>query len=84
MGTGRGISTVYVRLIGVWPGFVCLDARTSTFPNFVPPSNNILDYNIASKLSGFTSVRDEQTKTQYAYNSVGFLLRRRTSHMRQD
>jgi chitinase len=64
---------VYVRLIGVWPGFVCLDARTSTFPNFVPPSNNILDYNIASKLSGFTSVRDEQTKTQYAYNSVGFV-----------
>ena len=64
---------MYVRLIGVWPGFVCLDARTSTFPNFVPPSNNILDYNIASKLSGFTSVRDEQTKTQYAYNSVGFV-----------
>jgi hypothetical protein len=32
-----------------------------------------IDYNIASKISGFTSVRDEQTKTQYAYNDFGFV-----------
>ena len=33
----------------------------------------LLVYNIASKISGFTSVRDEQTKTQYAYNNFGFV-----------
>jgi hypothetical protein len=33
----------------------------------------MLDFNIKSKLSGFTSVRDEQTKTQYAYNDSGFV-----------
>jgi hypothetical protein len=32
-----------------------------------------LDYNIASKISGFTSLRDEHTKTQYAYSTTGFL-----------
>lgn len=31
------------------------------------------DYNILNKLSGFTTVRDELTKTQYAYNNVGFV-----------
>jgi len=33
----------------------------------------MLDYNIKSKLSSYTSVRDEQTKTQYAYNEWGFI-----------
>ena len=32
-----------------------------------------LDYNIKGKLNSFTSVRDEQTKTGYAYNSIGFV-----------
>ena len=32
-----------------------------------------IDYNIASKISGFMSLRDEQTKTQYAYSTSGFL-----------
>ncbi len=36
-------------------------------------SHVILDYNIASKLSGFRSIRDEPTKTQYAYNDWGFV-----------
>jgi hypothetical protein len=31
------------------------------------------DYNIASKISGFTSGRDTQTMTQYAYNDYGFV-----------
>jgi hypothetical protein len=35
--------------------------------------STLSDYNIASKLSAFTSVRDEQTKTQFAYNSLGFV-----------
>jgi len=30
-------------------------------------------FNIMEKISGFTSVRDEQTKTQLAYNYAGFL-----------
>lgn len=30
-------------------------------------------FNIVDKISGFTSFRDEQTKTQLAYNSAGFL-----------
>ena len=34
----------------------------------------IPDFNIVAKLSQFTSVRDEQTKTQIAYNSVGKIL----------
>jgi hypothetical protein len=33
----------------------------------------MVDYNIKSKLSSYTSVRDEQTKTQYAYNEMGFI-----------
>jgi hypothetical protein len=33
----------------------------------------LLVYNIASKISGFTSIRDEETKTQYAYNNFGFV-----------
>ena len=35
--------------------------------------NNVLDYNIAYKLSGLTSVRDDQTKTQFAYDDFGFV-----------
>eukprot|EP00956_Cyclotella_meneghiniana_P034342 scaffold103880_cov54-Cyclotella_meneghiniana.AAC.3 len=30
-------------------------------------------FNIAKKINGFTSVRDEETMTQIAYNSAGFL-----------
>lgn len=36
-------------------------------------THSFSDYNIAKKLSQFTSVRDEQTMTQYAYNQGSFL-----------
>ena len=32
-----------------------------------------LDFNIVDKLSQFTSVRDTQTMTQFAYNANGFV-----------
>ena len=41
--------------------------------NLLCSLNDVLDYNIARKLSGLTSVRDDQTKTQYAYSTTGFL-----------
>ena len=36
-------------------------------PSHLSCASSSIDYNIASKISGFTSLRDEQTKTQYAY-----------------
>ncbi len=40
-------------------------------PNF--KNSPSVDFNIVKKLSGFTTVRDDRTKTQYAYSSAGLV-----------